>query len=1611
MVRHMTLKMRKVQLILVATCVLVSLPLLASAESKTFQLLTGMNGISLPFTGTGVSTAEGLCGAIPYCTAASYWNASTQSFVKHTKGSATNNFNVFPGRPYFVTVSQNSSWTVSGSVPIGVTFSLTTGSGSNVNAVAIPVNYTLFRTAEDVLSAISNADAIWRWDPTKNGYIGHPKGSVINNFSVQPGLAYLVSVTASSSWNSDAPLNVGITATPSKGEIPFAVVFAGTVTSGSPPYTYAWDVNGDGITDDIRQTFSHTYNTYGAYTVTLKVTDAAGKTKTATTKVKAVVAPTVTASASPASGVAPCDIALSAAASDPDGSISLYEWDFNGDGSYDYNSSATGSVTHTYVSYGTFSAKVRVTDNDGMTGVGSVAVTVRSKPTASLVADKQTGNQPLAVNFTATGSDPDGTIVKYELDIDGDGTYDQTSTTPITTSKTYTNQGTYLAKLRVTDSDGLTDESSVFISVYGPPTALPGAYPSSGGAPLTVTFFANGSDLDGSPEYYDWDYDGDGTYDENLIASMNSTHTYTNPGTYNATLKVTDDDGLVGTATVVITVNSASSNPTAVADAIPSNGGAPLTVSLVGAGTDNGSIVKYEWDADGNGSYEFSETVGTSATVGTSLNVNYYSRPVFVDIDNDSDLDAFIGSSDGTITFFRNDGTSNSPVWTSMGVLKDSGGVDIDPGSYSAPAFVDIDGDGDLDLFVSLSGGIYFYRNTGSASAPIWTSVGIVKDSDGYNVSASYYGTIAFADIDGDGDQDLFIGNYYGTVTEYQNIGSSSSPSWDSVGELTDSASNSIGYGRYYGAPTLVDYDDDGDLDLLLGGYYGTVYYYRNIGTTTAPVWEAVGEITDSGSVTIDAGSSCAPCFVDIDGDGDHDLFVGNSNGYLVFYKNTGTSAAPVWSLVYSQYAMISVASYSAPGMGDLDGDGDQDLMVGSYDGTVIYAQNTGSTTAPAWSLEGAVLDKNGAVIDVVNYAIPRLADIDGDGDLDLFIGDSAGTVFYYRNEGTSSAPVWNPMGELQNDSAATIDVGYNSAPFLADIDGDGDLDLLIGEYYGSIRIYRNTGSATSPVWTSDGYLKDSSDANIDISYNAAPAFADLDNDGDLDLLIGEYYGKVYYYRNDGDAAEPSFTLVSTDYKSVNQSYTVSPFLADLDGDGDVDLLVGSSGGLVYRYDTYGSLMRTYSSQGTYNAVLRVTDNDGNTDTDSVTISVYAAGSPTAVAAAIPLSGSVPLTVAFKGKGLDSDGSIVNYEWDFDGDGVYDYSSTTTGKTSHTYDNVGTYTAKLRVTDNSGKQAIDTVPITTYLGISASSPGAFNPSAGETGSITTTLTAAAVVTITILDKDGNAVRTLVNAASRTAGTYTDVWNGLNNSSVKVKDGVYYFTIDYSSGDKSGTLDFRQGATFTEDTPSRTWSSDFNPFTESFVSIGYSTSKPAEVSLYLWVRDYSRPASSIAPVRTLFIREPQAAGSHTEIWDGVDDKGVVVGPAEGGYPVTLWVYSLPDSAILIVGNKPVITDIDADPNFICPAPNPYSTDSKSTTVSFNVSKAISTLEVKVTNWEGVVVRSMAYTGLSAGAHTGAWDGKDLSGSIVKEGAYSVSLTAVDSDGNRSLSRYAAVLVYY
>ena len=172
-------------------------------------------------------------------------------------------------------------------------------------------------------------------------------------------------------------------------------------------------------------------------------------------------------------------------------------------------------------------------------------------------------------------------------------------------------------------------------------------------------------------------------------------------------------------------------------------------------------------------------------------------------------------------------------------------------------------------------------------------------------------------------------------------------------------------------------------------------------------------------------------------------------------------------------------------------------------------------------------------------YSTPSFADLDGDGDLDAVVGELDGTLRYFENTGSAIAPAFTAHTGAANPFDG-VDVGYCSTPSFADLDGDGDLDAVVGDIDGTLRYFENTGSATAPAFTARTGAANPFDG-VDVGTVSAPSFADLDGDGDLDAVVGEQDGNLHYFRNTG----AGFTLV-VDVTAQNDAAALSADVRNL---------------------------------------------------------------------------------------------------------------------------------------------------------------------------------------------------------------------------------------------------------------------------------------------------------------------------------------------------------------------------------------------------------------------------------------------------------------------------------
>ncbi len=361
---------------------------------------------------------------------------------------------------------------------------------------------------------------------------------------------------------------------------------------------------------------------------------------------------------------------------------------------------------------------------------------------------------------------------------------------------------------------------------------------------------------------------------------------------------------------------------------------------------------------------------------------------------------------------------------------------------------------------------------------------------------------------------------------------------------------------------SLIDWNNDGLIDLMIGEPNGKLRYFRNTGTKQFPKF--LLEYDRFGGIDIGTWHT----FHDIDGDGDLDLFCDARNAYTAFWENRGTSSDISFEFISEKYSDFPTGVYTTPAFADLDGDGDDDFFLGGLAGNLKFYENIGDKFNPEFVFANDLYDSIIAFPIFAGrspdnpehgFSVIKFADTDNDNDLDLYWGDINNPhLYYFQNNGDSSL---SDLTYVTENLLPDTWVGFNH-PALADIDDDNDLDMLLGVATASnnMQLFRNNGTPEQAIFE----IEDSAFVKtFDNGSNTKPTFGDLDDDGDLDMLVGSSQHGLVYFENIGTKSNPSFNLVSTNYKNIDASTNTAPTLVDWDNDNDLDLLIGNTSGKI----------------------------------------------------------------------------------------------------------------------------------------------------------------------------------------------------------------------------------------------------------------------------------------------------------------------------------------------------------------------------------------------------------------------------------------------------------------
>ena len=568
---------------------------------------------------------------------------------------------------------------------------------------------------------------------------------------------------------------------------------------------------------------------------------------------------------------------------------------------------------------------------------------------------------------------------------------------------------------------------------------------------------------------------------------------------------------------------------------------------------------------------------------------------LLVDYDRDGRKDLFTSTTAG-IRVFRNIANANGFSWQLIAnpILTQgfSGNINLYVPSTDLPAITDIDDDGDIDIltFDFTGASVELHQNFSKeqkSSNPFvfkkmttnWGRFAATSFCDKYNLNldpadapaqiseplrtnpstlqevmtsltnarVQHAGnTMWVGDIDGDGLKDFLHGHIAcDNINKLKNTGGNGMKALVGSIETDFPAPTPINFPIFPSA-YVEDLDGDGIRDLVASPSSTDIasnvlinlrqsnWFYRNEGSDTLPkfVYRQPDFLQDG---MMDLGENATPTLMDIDGDGDLDLFVGyggtrTSTGYrasIYFYRNTGSPTQAQFELVTTDFLNLSSRLLSAenvlmvntkPFFADLNGDGTTDFgfWASTFKGMDIrYVPNT-APRGRAMQLDTTRLTKHVNPQNFSNGENLLYYDIDQDGKLDVLVSKNSGNIEFHRNTGSTLTPKY----ELKSETFGGLDVDFekrSQGMAVADLNGDRQPELILADLSGKLRIYQNF-TKVDAVLKSDSSLIFNEFINktefFKIGMGLFPAVGDLDGDQLPELLIGNNTGGIKFLKN-----------------------------------------------------------------------------------------------------------------------------------------------------------------------------------------------------------------------------------------------------------------------------------------------------------------------------------------------------------------------------------------------------------------------------------------------------------------------------------------------------------------
>ena len=577
---------------------------------------------------------------------------------------------------------------------------------------------------------------------------------------------------------------------------------------------------------------------------------------------------------------------------------------------------------------------------------------------------------------------------------------------------------------------------------------------------------------------------------------------------------------------------------------------------------------------------------------------------------------------------------------------------------------IDYNCDGKEDIFTYNDSYVKVYKNTSQGENINFQIETTALISDlGPILSAIIISEVdipSFVDVDGDGDVDVLTFKQSGGYVEYhQNQSQELYGNCDSLvfelktdcwGEFFEGLNtydfNSCeedaiinqpqirSSGAHSGSSTLaLDIDGDNDMDFILGDVsFNNLNMLTNGGDSQSANMVSVNQdfpIGNGSDISAEINSFPAAFYLDINNDNIRDLVVSpniNNNAEnfesIMVFLNTGADNNPTFEFSQKDFLQDNTLDFGSgayPAVIDYNNDGLKDLLIGNYgyfnnsnpSSQLALLRNIGSQTEPNFEvinrdyggLSSIALDT--ILNETVNGLYPTLADLDYDGDVDMILGDNNGKLHYFQNNADDGQ---DALFELENVSFFSIDIGQHATPFLYDMNNDNLFDLIIGQVDGTLSYAENTGTPYSPIFNSliddFGGISVNNDESL---YGFSTPYV-FEKDNEINILIGSESGLIYHYQSVNNNLSSNFELISNDFQGINEGKNTAVLFEDFTADNKRDLFLGmETGGLFYfKNDSVGTGIKNNIYKSAVDIFPNPFNDYINIDTDKETIvSIY----------------------------------------------------------------------------------------------------------------------------------------------------------------------------------------------------------------------------------------------------------------------------------------------------------------------------------------------------------------------------------------------------------------------